>query len=123
MSGARDRYPDFPLIMPHLGGTLIYLQGRLDDLSAASTSDEGRARPPSAYLAEIYYDVVSHHEPALKCAVDTVGADHLLLGSDYPWVRGGMKRSIEDVLRFGFSAAEAEGILGGNAFRVLRSGR
>ena len=52
----------------------------------------------------------------------TVGADHLLLGSDYPWVRQGLKRSIDDVLEFGFSEAEAEGILGGNAARLLGHG-
>ena len=120
LSGARDRYPDFPLIMPHLGGTLLYLQGRLDDLAGMIGGASGQAaRQPSAYLAEFFYDVVSHHNPALECAVRTVGADHLLLGSDYPWVREGMKRSIEDVLGIGFSEAEAEGILGQNAARLF----
>lgn len=118
LSGARDRYPNFPLIMPHLGGTLLYLQGRLDDL-ATHAAPAGPTRPPSAYLADFYYDVVSHHKPGLQCAAATVGADHLLLGSDYPWVRDGLKRSIDDVLDFGWSAAEADGILGGTAARLL----
>lgn len=122
LSGARDRYPNFPLIMPHLGGTLLYLQGRLDDLvthAAPGAGGAARTRPPSAYLADFYYDVVSHHKPALQCAAATVGPDHLLLGSDYPWVREGLKRSIDDVLDFGWSPAEADGILGGNAARLL----
>lgn len=115
LSGARDRYPSFPLIVPHLGGTLLYLTTRFDDLPTHGAN----TRPPSAYLADFYYDVVSHHKPALQCAAATVGPDHLLLGSDYPWVRDGLKRSIDEVLDFGWSPAEADGILGGNAARLL----
>ena len=94
LSGARDRYPNFPLIVPHLGGTLLYLQGRLDDL-ATHAAPAGRTRPPSAYLAEFYYDVVSHHKPALQCAAATVGADHLLKVYDaaHPRARTGGRPS------------------------------
>ena len=34
-------------------------------------------------LEKCYYDVISFHRPALQAAVETVGVDHLVFGTDY----------------------------------------
>jgi aminocarboxymuconate-semialdehyde decarboxylase len=47
-------------------------------------------RPPSAYLRRFYYDCLTHSEAALRLVIDTVGADRVVLGTDWPvfWVLG-----------------------------------
>ena len=42
-------------------------------------------QPPSRYLSSFYYDCLTHSEPALRFLIDTVGADRVVLGSDWPF--------------------------------------
>ena len=42
-------------------------------------------QPPSAYLENIYYDTITHWPAALQFLVDNFGADHVLMGTDYPY--------------------------------------
>ena len=42
--------------------------------------------PPSYYLGRMYYDTVTNSETALRFLIDTVGIDHVVLGSDWPFV-------------------------------------
>jgi len=44
-------------------------------------------KPPSAYLSRLYYDCVTDSEAGLRFLLDHVGADHVVLGSDWPFVR------------------------------------
>jgi len=41
-------------------------------------------QPPSAYLSRFYYDCLTHSEAALRLVIDTVGADRVVLGTDWP---------------------------------------
>ena len=41
-------------------------------------------KPPSAYLRKFYYDCLTHSEPALRMLLDAVGADRVVLGTDWP---------------------------------------
>ena len=62
----------------------------------------------------MYYDTVSFHIPALHCAAETVGADRIVFGSDYPHVIGdvaGATKVIEEAL----PADALSGILGDTA--------
>ena len=73
--------------MPHVGGILPYMSGRIDH----QTEVLGRARenitqPPSAYLRRIYLDTVSPSVESLQYAYAYSGADRLLFGTDHPWV-------------------------------------
>lgn len=91
--GFFDRH-DFDLVVSHLGGALPYLAGRLERGREQFRSDPDQSpdRPIRAYLEELYYDTISFHPPAMTAAIDTVGVDRLLFGSDYPF---GMEK-IED---------------------------
>jgi aminocarboxymuconate-semialdehyde decarboxylase len=42
---------------------------------------------PSTYQRRLYYDCVVGSEPALRFLLDQVGADRVVLGSDWPFVR------------------------------------
>ena len=59
------------------------------------------------------------HAPALRCAVDTLGADRLVFGSDYPHVPGGIDRFVTILNSIGLSEEELEMIGTGTAARLL----
>ena len=87
LSGILERHPNLQLVMPHVGGILPYMSGRIDH----QTEVLGRARehitqPPSAYLRRIYMDTVSPSLQALQYAYQFVGEHRLLFGTDHPWV-------------------------------------
>ena len=42
--------------------------------------------PPSAYQRRLYYDCVTGSEEALRFLLDRVGAERVVLGSDWPFV-------------------------------------
>ncbi|MBI2360239.1 MAG: amidohydrolase family protein [Deltaproteobacteria bacterium] len=76
-------------------------------------------RPPSTYIKQLYFDSVSLHPPAIFCAVQTAGADHVLFGSDFPPAPIPLKRSVDAVRALEIPARDKEMILGGNAAKLL----
>jgi aminocarboxymuconate-semialdehyde decarboxylase len=77
-------------------------------------------RPPSAYLRHFYTDTIVHDPAALALLVSRVGADHVLLGTDYPFEMGeddpvALIRSVpglDDSARTAMLGATAAGLLG-----------
>jgi predicted TIM-barrel fold metal-dependent hydrolase len=59
-------------------------------------------------------------ENRLKYAVDTLGADHIMLGSDTPWDKGSLENNIARIRRLDIGSAEKERILGINAMDILK---
>ena len=87
LSGILERHSNLQIVMPHVGGILPYMSGRIDH----QTEVLGRARehitqPPSAYLRRIYLDTVSPSVESLQYAYQYSGAERLLFGTDHPWV-------------------------------------
>ena len=91
LSGMLDRIPDLDVIMPHLGGSLLYVLGRYEDVAGQGDAE----LPLIEYLrTRFYFDTCSFHIPAVHCAVETVGADRLIMGTDSPF-RGSPQRMID----------------------------
>ena len=83
--GVMDQCPNLKICMAHGGGYICMGIGRMD--RGWRVRQEARVniqQPPSAYLRRFYYDCLTHSEPALRLLVDTVGADRVVLGSDWP---------------------------------------
>ena len=119
-SGLFEKYPNLCLILPHLGGVLPFLFERIDSgYRAYGECREHITRPPSEYLKQFYYDTVSFYRPALMCAYDSVGADHMVLGSDYPHVIGDLSKSVSSILELDISESDKLKILGGNGEKIL----
>jgi len=114
LSGLLDRVPQLTLIVPHLGGVLPYVAQRLTDLSGT-----GRARHDCLHYLRhrCLLDSCSCHPPALTCAVETVTAQRILLGSDYPQ-RGPLTRAVDDIRHSALTEGERAAVLGGNAVRA-----
>jgi len=117
LSGVLDDHPDLSIIVPHLGGVLPYLTQRLLDQTG-----RGDAKYDVGYYLRhrVFYDNCSFHQPALMCAVETVGADRIMLGSDYPF-RGQLSRCVSDVLDSVLSQDQQKSIISGTAESVMRN--
>ena len=85
--GIPARYPNIKIINSHLGGALPMLLQRADDQYGWEAPDTPER--PSVAARRMWYDTVGHgHVPALRCAIDSFGADRLLLGTDFPYENG-----------------------------------
>jgi predicted TIM-barrel fold metal-dependent hydrolase len=61
--------------------------GRMDRAWRALPADKRPTpNPPSSYQRRMYYDAVVGSENALRFLLDEVGADRVVLGSDWPFV-------------------------------------
>ncbi len=121
LSGLFERYPNLILILPHLGGTLPFLFERFDNgFRAYKEFQENITRPPTYYFKKFYYDTVSFYKPALLCTYLSVGADHMVLGSDYPHVIGDINRCVSSIDELDIPKEEKEKIFGENGRKILK---
>jgi len=113
-----SRFPDLKIILPHLGGFAPFLAARLDQLQDHFLPASAMA--PSLQAKYFWYDTVNGNPSSLRCAKDLLGADHLLLGTDYPFWRGdAFKLCVDYVGESGLLAVEVDHILGANSQRLL----
>lgn len=115
-SGTFDRYPGINWIFTHLGGTTPFLVPRYDNYyHQFPECREKIDRLPSEIMRDLFFDTVTMHAPALKCALDTFGASQLVFGSDYPHVPGGIDRFVDILNSAGLAEAELSAIGRGTA--------
>jgi aminocarboxymuconate-semialdehyde decarboxylase len=114
-AGIPARFPGLKLVVANGGGAVPYVLGRLVRnhlLDPASTDD------PLESFALVYFDSVLADSVALEFLVAKAGADHVLLGSDYPFGIGDPAPR-ETVLRARITLGERELILGQTAARLF----
>jgi predicted TIM-barrel fold metal-dependent hydrolase len=110
-SGTVDRYPGINWVFTHLGGAVPFVLPRYDNYFKQFPECRDKIdRPPSEIARELYFDTCSMHPPALRCAVDTLGSDRLVFGSDYPHVPGGIDRFVTVLNSVGLAEAELDAI-------------
>ena len=119
LSGVMDAFPRLKILLAHGGGALPYLHGRLDrGFKQRPEINKVISKPPTEYLKQFYFDTITHDPVVLKSLVDLVGADHVLLGSDYPFDMG--NENPVDLVRSANLGTENEKmILGDNARQLL----
>ncbi len=118
--GVLDDAPDLNVVCAHGGGTTACLCGRWDHGWRVRPELHGLPRAPSEYLRRLHYDTLTHSPAMLNLLLDTVGADRLVLGSDFPYDMGNPNAvaAIETHSRLG--AGERAQVLGENARKLLR---
>jgi aminocarboxymuconate-semialdehyde decarboxylase len=85
--GILDACPDLKVCVAHGGGPACFGMGRLDrGWQVRSEARTHILHPPSTYQRRLYYDCVTNSENALRFLIDHVGADRVVLGSDWPFV-------------------------------------
>jgi aminocarboxymuconate-semialdehyde decarboxylase len=119
--GLLDRFPRLNVCLPHAGGALPYLIGRLNHGWKVRQECRALKKLPSSYLRRFTYDTISHAPESLRYLIDLVGAERVMLGSDYCFDMG-YERPVEAVTALKLSRNDQEKILHGNAARLLRLG-
>jgi aminocarboxymuconate-semialdehyde decarboxylase len=119
LSGVMDAYPRLRILLAHGGGALPYLRGRLDrGFQQRPEINKVISRPPAEYLKQFYFDTITHDAVLLKGLVDFAGADHVLLGSDYPFDMGN-ENPVDLVRAANLGAENEKKILEQNAMQLL----
>lgn len=119
-TGLFDKLPGLKLIASHLGGCLPYLAERLDRGYYAYEECQTIKKAPSIYLKEnVYIDCVSFEPLAVDFAFKFMGADRLMVGSDYPHQIGDTEKCTWVIDNISASEEEKEKILHGNAERIF----
>jgi len=117
--GVYDKLPDLKTCFSHAGGYGVLGIGRFDHGHEVRPEATGIAALPSDYVRRIWVDTITHSERSLRYIVDTVGADRVVLGSDYP-ADMGEPYPVDFVESCAsLSADEKAGILGTNAARLF----
>jgi aminocarboxymuconate-semialdehyde decarboxylase len=84
--GVLERHPKLKILAVHGGGYLGAYSGRIDHAwGARSDAHGGLPKPPTEYLKRIYFDTVVFTPLQLEALVKTFGADHVVMGTDYPF--------------------------------------
>jgi len=118
--GVFERHPRLKVLAVHGGGYLSAYPGRIDHAWGARSDSHGALpQPPTTYLKRIYVDTVVFTPHQLAALVSTFGADHVLLGTDYPYDMAeydplGHIAAVGD-----FDAATVAALAGGNAKKLL----
>lgn len=121
-SGVLERFPRLKFLLAHAGGFLPYTCGRLDRgywIQDPTTSKI--SKPPSEYVKLFYFDTIAHSQMALEYLVANFGAEHVLMGSDYPYDMGD-PAPVETVHQARLARDAQEQIFSGNAARLLGIG-
>jgi len=121
-AGVFRELPNIRWILGHLGGAVPYLMERMDN----GWRDFAECRVnidelPSVYLKRLYYDTVSFSAASLRLARELVGADHMVMGSDYPHLLGSIDRAVTSIESLDVPSAEKEMIFSGNARAILNN--
>jgi len=116
--GVMTKFPQLKVVMAHGGGYFPHYMGRLDR-NTANRPDTVRnvgGRTPSDFLRSFHYDSCVYDPQVLKVLLERVGADRLVMGSDYPV---GEKDPVGWLRQCGVAGGDLAKIAGGNAARLL----
>jgi len=118
--GVIERHPNLKILAVHGGGYLPAYAGRIDHAWGARSDSHGDLpHSPTSYLKKIYFDSVVFTPHQLAQLIRVFGADHIVMGTDYPFDMAefdpiGHLASAEEL-----DASTRAAIAGGNARRLL----
>jgi len=120
--GMLAEFPDIRWIIGHLGGAVPYLMERMDngfrDFPECRTKID---QLPSFYLKRLYYDTVAFSPHTLTMVRNMVGADHMVMGSDYPHLLGSIDRAVSSIEGLNIREEEKDRIFSGTALSILNN--
>jgi aminocarboxymuconate-semialdehyde decarboxylase len=123
-SGVLTQFPKLDIILSHLGAVLPYMLPRFEiemtrapDLVETTDGSENLDSSVVAQFKRFYLDTVNYHAPAYHCALETWGADRILVGSDYPYSTWHLATSA--ITDLGLPSGQTASILHDTAARLL----
>ncbi len=131
--GVVQKFPGLRVIGHHAGAMISFYRDRIfsyahPDSPALDLAQKNRVSETAlAAFQQFYIDTVQAWPPALQCAWEFFGTEHLLFGSDFPWGPEGGERYISSALAsvrsLGATPEEQRMILGGNAESLFGAAR
>jgi predicted TIM-barrel fold metal-dependent hydrolase len=126
--GIFEKLPSLKLVASHLGGGICEMIGRMD--YAYNLQEEAYflgpyepmliRYPPSHYLKMMYLESTCYHVPAARCAMETVGVDHFVFGTDAPPLKPLKKAGVEIIRSLKLTPANEAKVFSGNARKLLK---
>jgi aminocarboxymuconate-semialdehyde decarboxylase len=117
--GVLDRFPKLDIALPHAGGAFPWLVGRLNRGWEKRADLKHIEHQPLDYLRRFHYDTIGYSDPVVEYLVKQVGADRILMGSDYCFPVA-YEQPVDVVVSNPLIAAgDRHAILEGNARRLL----
>ena len=126
--GIFEKLPALKLVASHLGGGICEMIGRMD--YAYNLQEEAYflgpyepmliRHPPSHYLKMMYLESTCYHAPAARCAMETVGVDHFVFGTDAPPLKPLKKAGVEIIRSLKLAPADEAKVFSGNARKLLK---
>ena len=120
--GTLDRHPGLRICAAHGGGYLPSYANRSDAVIRTFPGRVGPLpkKPPTAYLrdGQLFFDTIVFTPEALRHLIAEVGAEHVVMGTDYPypWTSTEVDLVMDTP---GLTDAQRAAILGGTAARLL----
>ena len=119
-SGTLERYPGIRWIFTHLGGTIPFVHHRFDNYAGQFPECRRHImRKPSEQLRELFFDTVSTHPAAMRCAFETFPVSQFVFGTDYPHVPGALRVFVATLEAAGLSAEDLARVSRHNAVELL----
>jgi len=118
-NGVLRDMPGLKIFAVHGGGYLPAYSGRIDHAwGARADSRADLPKPPTEYLRQCYFDAVvfTHHQ--LEYLVRVYGADHIIMGSDYPFDMADYD-PVEHLATSALSEADKAMVAGGSILKLL----
>ncbi|WP_280493177.1 amidohydrolase family protein [Nocardia asiatica] len=114
--GVLNRHPRLKIVAAHGGGYLPAYPGRSDHGYRVRPESRTAQYPPRHYLRQIYVDSLVYDDRCVRQLLETIGEEHLLLGTDYPFDMG-----VSDISAgLGqLTDSQRAAVLGGNAAALL----
>ncbi len=122
LSAVLERHPSLRVLLAHAGGALPALRGRLrHGATAVDAAGSALREPVQSSLTRLWVDTITHDPAALRAVVEAAGAEHVLLGSDYPFDMADPD-PVATVRAAGLGDAAERAVIRGNAERLLGFG-
>jgi aminocarboxymuconate-semialdehyde decarboxylase len=122
LAGVMERHVGLKVLLAHGGGAIVALGGRLrHGHEAVAAAGGALSEPADVSIRRFLFDTVTHDPALLRDLVEAVGADRVLLGSDYPFDMAD-PHPVQTVRRAGLDPDDEAALLYGNAERSLAIG-
>jgi aminocarboxymuconate-semialdehyde decarboxylase len=117
--GVLDRHPKLQISLPHAGGVLPILIGRIDQGWRTRAELKHLPQAPSTYLKRFTYDTIAHSKSIMEYVIQQVGVERVMLGSDYCFTMG-YDQPVRFLDQVDLGSEQRTMILSGNAARLLK---
>ena len=130
LGGVMEDFPDLVFIVNHFGGGISAVMERFDvylrDMGDSFYPGKPLiSKPWREYFNKLYFSIAGREigVASLKCALTTISPKKIMFATDWPWNfednPQDAKKWVEEIRKLGLSKSDTEGILGGNAAKLL----